>query len=88
VVTRHQGWAAGGCSGSRPGGQDEPDLPARHGAAAARSYLVETLPIPLLAISATVGLFSMYHDKRPRSTTSGKALKSSTSAQQKDAHES
>ena len=55
---------------------------------AARSYLVETLPIPLLAISATVGLFSMYHDKRPRSTTSGKALKSSTSAQQKDAHES
>ena len=57
-------------------------------AEAARSYLVETLPIPLLAISATVGLFSMYHDKRPRSTTSGKALKSSTSAQQKDAHES
>ena len=57
-------------------------------AEAARSYLVETLPIPLLAISATVGLFSMYHDKRPRSTASGKVVKSSTSAQQKDAHES
>ena len=55
---------------------------------AARNYLVETLPIPLLAISATVGLFSMYHDKRPRSTASGKVVKSSTSAQQKDAHES
>ena len=55
---------------------------------AARSYLVEALPIPLLAISATAGLFIMYHDKRPRSTTSGQAVKSSTSAQQKDAHES
>ena len=55
---------------------------------AARSYLVETLPLPLLAIPATAGLLTMYHDKRPRSTTSGKALKSSTSAQQKDAHES
>ena len=54
---------------------------------AARSYLVETLPLPLLAISAIAGLLTMYHDKRPRSPTSGKALKSSTSAQQKDAHE-
>ena len=55
---------------------------------AARSYLVETLPLPLLAISATAGLLTMYHDKRPRSPTLGKALKSSTSAQQKDTHES
>lgn len=55
---------------------------------AASTYLANILPIPLLAISATVGLFSMYHDKRPRSTTSGKALKSSTSPQNKDAHES
>ena len=57
-------------------------------AEAAGTYLADILPIPLLAISATAGLLTMYHDKRPRSPTLGKALKSSTSAQQKDTHES
>ena len=54
---------------------------------AARSYLVETLPIPLLAISATAGLLTMYHYKKPRPITSSQATGSQISPQGKDTHE-
>ena len=54
---------------------------------AARSYLVETLPIPLLAISATAGLFSMYHYKKPRPITSSQSTEAQISPQNKDTHE-
>jgi len=36
---------------------------------AASTYLANILPIPLLAISATCGLFTMYHYKKPRPIT-------------------
>ena len=56
-------------------------------AEAARSYLVETLPLPLLAISATAGLLTMYHYKKPRPITSSQATGSQISPQGKDTHE-
>ena len=54
---------------------------------AARTYLAGILPIPLLAISATAGLFTMYHYKKARPITSRQAADSRTSPQQKDTHE-
>ena len=38
-------------------------------AEAAGTYLADILPIPLLAISATAGLLTMYHYKKPRPIT-------------------
>ena len=38
-------------------------------AEAARTYLIEVLPIPLLAVSTTAGLITMYHYKKPRPIT-------------------
>jgi membrane protein len=55
--------------------------------AAARTYLTEVLPIPLLAISATAGLITMYHYKKPRPITSSQATESHTSSHQEDTHE-
>ena len=40
---------------------------------AAGTYLADILPIPLLAISATAGLLTMYHYKKPRPITSGQS---------------
>ena len=54
---------------------------------AARNYLADILPIPLLAVSATVGLFTMYHYKKPRPITSRQATESQISPQNKDTHE-
>jgi len=54
---------------------------------AARNYLADILPIPLLAVSATVGLFTMYHHKKPRPITSRQATESHTSPHQEDTHE-
>ena len=56
-------------------------------AEAARSYLAGILPIPLLAISATAGLFTMYHYKKPRPITSSQATESDSSSHQEDTHE-
>jgi len=42
-------------------------------AEAAGTYLADILPIPLLAISATAGLFTMYHYKKPRPITSSQS---------------
>ena len=36
---------------------------------AARTYLIEILPIPVLAVSTTAGLITMYHYKKPRPIT-------------------
>ena len=49
-------------------------------AEAARTYLTEVLPIPLLAISSTAGLLTMYHYKKPRPITSRQATESHTSS--------
>ena len=54
---------------------------------AAGTYLADILPIPLLAISATAGLFTMYHYKKPRPITSSQATGSQFSPQGKDTHE-
>ena len=54
---------------------------------AARNYLADILPVPLLAVSATVGLFTMYHYKKPRPITSRQATESHTSPHQEDTHE-
>ena len=56
-------------------------------AEAARTYLIEVLPIPLLAVSATAGLITMYHYKKPRPITSRQATESHTSSHQEDIHE-
>lgn len=47
---------------------------------AAGPYLADILPVPLLAVSATVGLFTMYHYKKPRPITSRQATESHTSS--------
>ena len=49
-------------------------------AEAAGTYLADILPIPLLAISATAGLLTMYHYKKPRPITSRQATESHTSS--------
>ena len=54
---------------------------------AARNYLADILPAPLLAVSATVGLFTMYHYKKPRPITSSQSTESHTSPHQEDTHE-
>ena len=54
---------------------------------AARNYLADILPIPLLAVSATVGLFTMYHYKKPRPITSSQTTESHTPSRQEDTHE-
>ena len=54
---------------------------------AARIYLADILPIPLLAISATAGLLTMYHYKKPRPITSSLSTESQISPQHKDTHE-
>ena len=54
---------------------------------AALNYLADILPIPLLAISATAGLLTMYHYKKPRPITSSQATESHTSPHQEDTHE-
>ena len=54
---------------------------------AAGTYLADILPIPLLAISATAGLFTMYHYKKPRPITSSQSTESHTSPHQEDTHE-
>lgn len=56
-------------------------------AEAARTYLIEVLPIPLLAVSTTAGLITMYHYKKPRPITSSQATDSQISPQGKDTHE-
>jgi len=56
-------------------------------AEAARTYLIEVLPIPLLAVSTTAGLITMYHYKKPRPITSRQATESHTSPHQEDTHE-
>lgn len=56
-------------------------------AEAAGTYLADILPIPLLAISATAGLLTMYHYKKPRPITSSQATGSQISPQGKDTHE-
>ena len=56
-------------------------------AEAARTYLIEVLPIPLLAVSATAGLITMYHYKKPRPITSSQSTDSQISPQGKDTHE-
>ena len=56
-------------------------------AAAAGTYLTDILPIPLLAISATAGLLTMYHYKKPRPITSSQPTDSHTSSHQEDTHE-
>lgn len=53
----------------------------------ARNYLADILPIPLLAISATAGLSTMYHYKKPRPIKSRQATESQISPQQEDTHE-
>lgn len=47
---------------------------------AAGPYLADILPVPLLAVSATVGLFTMYQYKKPRPITSRQATESHTSS--------
>lgn len=47
---------------------------------AAGNYLADILPIPLLAISSTAGLLTMYHYKKPRPITSRQATDSHTSS--------
>lgn len=54
---------------------------------AALNYLADILPVPLLAVSATVGLFTMYHYKKPRPITSSQSTESQISPQNKDTHE-
>lgn len=54
---------------------------------AARIYLADILPIPLLAISATAGLLTMYHYKKPRPITLSQSTESQISPQHKDTHE-
>ena len=54
---------------------------------AAGPYLADILPIPLLAISATVGLFTMYQYKKPRPITSSQSTEPQISPQNKDTHE-
>ena len=54
---------------------------------AARDYLANILPVPLLAVSATVGLFTMYHYKKPRPITSSQSTEAQISPQNKDTHE-
>ena len=49
-------------------------------AEAAGTYLADILPIPLLAISSTAGLLTMYHYKKPRPITSRQATDSHTSS--------
>ena len=56
-------------------------------AEAAGTYLADILPIPLLAISATAGLLTMYHYKKPRPITSSQSTESQISPQNKDTHE-
>ena len=56
-------------------------------AEAARTYLIEVLPIPLLAVSTTAGLITMYHYKKPRPITSSQTTESHTSSRQEDTHE-
>jgi len=56
-------------------------------AEAAGTYLADILPIPLLAISATAGLLTMYHYKKPRPITSSQSTESHTSPHQEDTHE-
>ena len=56
-------------------------------AEAARTYLIEVLPIPLLAVSTTAGLITMYHYKKPRPITYSQATDSQISPQGKDTHE-
>ena len=56
-------------------------------AEAAGTYLADILPIPLLAISATAGLLTMYHYKKPRPITSSQATDSQISPQDRDTHE-
>ena len=56
-------------------------------AEAARTYLIEVLPIPLLAVSATAGLLTMYHYKKPRPITSSQTTESHTPSRQEDTHE-
>ena len=56
-------------------------------AEAARTYLIEVLPIPLLAISSTAGLLTMYHYKKPRQITSSQSTEPQISPQNKDTHE-
>ena len=54
---------------------------------AAGTYLADILPIPLLAISATAGLLTMYHYKKPRPITQSQATDSQISPRGKDTHE-
>ena len=54
---------------------------------AARIYLADILPIPLLAISATAGLLTMYHYKKPRPITLSQSTEPQISPQNKDTHE-
>ena len=54
---------------------------------AARIYLADILPIPLLAISTTAGLLTMYHYKKPRPITLSQPTESQISPQHKDTHE-
>ena len=54
---------------------------------AAGPYLADILPVPLLAVSATVGLFTMYQYKKPRPITSSQSTESHTSPHQEDTHE-
>lgn len=56
-------------------------------AEAAGTYLADILPIPLLAISATAGLLTMYHYKKPRPITSSQSTEPQISPQNKDTHE-
>ena len=56
-------------------------------AESAGTYLTDILPIPLLAISATAGLLTMYHYKKPRTITSSQPTDSHTSSHQEDTHE-
>ena len=56
-------------------------------AEAAGTYLADILPIPLLAISATAGLLTMYHYKKPRPITSSQTTESHTPSRQEDTHE-
>ena len=56
-------------------------------AEAAGTYLADILPIPLLAISATAGLLTMYHYKTPRPIMSSQTTDSQISSQKKDTHE-
>lgn len=54
---------------------------------AAGTYLADILPIPLLAMSATAGLLTMYHYKKPRQITSSQSTEPQISPQNKDTHE-